>query len=104
MRTTMLIALTIILGYSGLAHAASGNAEAGRQLATRSCSSCHAIDAAKTATDNAPPFAAVAKTNKERPAWIRGWLTQPHPPMPNISLSRQQIDDIIAYLGTLPTE
>jgi len=28
----------------------------------------------------------------------------PHPPMPSISLSRQQIDDIVAYLGTLPTE
>lgn len=104
MRLPMLMAFTIVIGHAGLAHAASGSAEAGRQLAIRSCSSCHAIDAAKTATDNAPPFAAVAKTNKERPAWIRGWLTQPHPPMPNISLSRQQIDDIIAYLGTLPTD
>jgi hypothetical protein len=28
----------------------------------------------------------------------------PHPPMLNISLSRQQIDDIVAYLGTLPTQ
>jgi hypothetical protein len=27
----------------------------------------------------------------------------PHPPMPNISLSRQQIDDIVAYLSSLPT-
>jgi mono/diheme cytochrome c family protein len=28
----------------------------------------------------------------------------PHPPMPSISLSRQQIDDIVAYLSTLPVE
>jgi cytochrome c len=103
MRVTILMALTVLIGHVGLAHAASGNAEAGRQLVMRSCSSCHATESAKTATDNAPPFAAVAKTNKERPAWIRGWLTEPHPPMPNISLSRQQIDDIVAYLGTLPT-
>ncbi len=103
MRITMLIALTVLVGQVGLAHAASGNAEAGRQLVMRSCSSCHATEAAGTVTDNAPPFSAVAKTNKERPAWIRGWLMEPHPPMPNISLSRQQIDDIIAYLGTLPT-
>jgi len=59
---------------------------------------------AKTATDGALPFSVVAKTNKERPAWIRGWLMDPHPPMLNISLSRQQIDDIVAYLGTLPTQ
>jgi cytochrome c len=103
MRVTILMALTVLIGHVGLAHAASGNAEAGRQLVMRSCSSCHATESAKTATDNAPPFAAIAKTNKERPAWIRGWLTEPHPPMPNISLSRQQIDDIVAYLGTLPT-
>jgi cytochrome c len=103
MKNAALIALAIFLGHTAVAHAASGNAEAGRQLVMRSCSSCHATESAKTATDNAPPFAAVAKTNRERPAWIRGWLMEPHPPMPNISLSRQQIDDIVAYLGTLPT-
>jgi mono/diheme cytochrome c family protein len=104
MRITMLIALTAMIGHATVAYAASGNAEAGRQLVMRSCSSCHATESAKTATDNAPPFSAVAKSNKENPAWIRGWLMQPHPPMPNISLSRQQIDDIIAYLGTLPND
>ena len=103
MRIVALLSLTICLGYSGLAYAAAGNAEAGRQLIMRSCSSCHATESSATATDNAPPFSAVAKTNKERPAWIRGWLMSPHPPMPNISLSRQQIDDIIAYLSSLPT-
>ena len=103
MKNAAFIALAICLGHTSIAYAASGNAEAGRQLVMRSCSSCHATESAKTATDNAPPFAAVAKTNRERPAWIRGWLMEPHPPMPNISLSRQQIDDIVAYLGTLPT-
>lgn len=104
MRITALLALAIGLGYSTLACAAAGNAEAGRQLVMRSCSSCHATEASTTATDNAPPFSAVAKTNKERPAWIRGWLMSPHPPMPSISLSRQQIDDIVAYLSSLPTD
>ena len=103
MRIAVSVSLMVCLGYSGLAYAAAGNAEAGRQLAMRSCSSCHATESSATATDNAPPFSAVAKTNKERPAWIRGWLMSPHPPMPNISLSRQQIDDIVAYLSSLPT-
>ena len=103
MRIAGFIALTAVIGYAGVAHAAAGNAEAGRQLVMRSCSSCHAIESSKSVTDNAPPFSDVAKANRERPAWIRGWLMSPHPPMPNISLSRQQIDDIIAYLGTLPT-
>ena len=102
MRIAALISFAALIAFPGFAEAA-GSPEAGRQLVTRSCSSCHATESSATATDNAPPFSAVAKTNKENPAWIRGWLMSPHPPMPNISLSRQQIDDIIAYLSSLPT-
>lgn len=106
MRTALLPCAVVFVACAQSALAAAGNADAGagRQLVMRSCSSCHAIETAKTATDSAPPFLAVAKTNKQNPAWIRGWLMNPHPPMPNISLSRRQIDDIVAYLGSLPVE
>ena len=104
MRIGIFVGIAISIGCAPIALAAAGNAEAGRQFVMRSCSSCHATEAAKTATDNAPPFSVVAMTNKDNPAWIRGWLMAPHPPMPNISLSRQQIDDIVAYLSTLPLE
>ena len=104
MRIATLVVLAVSVGCAPAAYAAVGNSDAGRLLATRSCSSCHAVDAASTATDGAPPLSAMAKTNKERPAWIRGWLMDPHSPMPGIMLSRQQIDDIIAYLGSLPSD
>jgi cytochrome c len=81
---------------------ASGNAAAGRDLVTRSCISCHAQNDAGKATDGAPPLSFIARDNKQRPAFIRGWLMDPHPPMPGIMLSRQQIDNIIAYLESLP--
>jgi mono/diheme cytochrome c family protein len=102
MRTSTITIFSILLAYASAANAAA-NPEAGRQLVVRSCSSCHATNAATTATDGAPPLSVIAKDNKERPAWIRGWLMEPHPPMPSISLSRQQIDDVIAYLRTIPT-
>ena len=101
MRIAPLVALAVFAGYSPI-HAAA-NADAGRDLVMRSCSSCHATEVATTAKDAAPPFSAIAKTNRERPAWIRGWLMSPHPPMPSIPLSSRQIEDIIAYLGSLPT-
>lgn len=100
MRASKIVLASILLAYAPAAYAAA-NPEAGRQLIMRSCSSCHATDASRTATDGAPPLTVIAKDNKERPAWIRGWLMEPHPPMPSISLSRQQIDDVIAYLRTL---
>jgi cytochrome c len=104
MRIHPFLIAAVLLAYAPVAYAAAvPNAQAGQQLVQRSCSSCHALNAASTATDGAPPLSVIAKDNKERPAWIRGWLMEPHPPMPSISLSRQQIDDVIAYLGTLPT-
>jgi mono/diheme cytochrome c family protein len=82
--------------------APAGDVAAGRQLVLRSCSSCHDTGTTATATDGAPPLSFIAKDNKQRPAWIRGWLMDPHPPMPGIMLSRKQVDDIIAYLNSLP--
>lgn len=98
--------LVLILSIAALAAPAygAGNAEAGRQLVTKSCTACHAPNATTFATDGAPPLSFISKDNKERPAWIRGWLMDPHPPMPGIMLSRQQIEDIIAYLNSLPVK
>jgi mono/diheme cytochrome c family protein len=83
---------------------AAADAQAGRDLVLRSCASCHALNASSRASDSAPPLSFLAKDNKARPAWVRGWLMDPHPPMPNIMLNRAQIDNIIAYLNTLPTD
>jgi mono/diheme cytochrome c family protein len=91
------IALSAVPAY------ATGNSDAGRDLVMRSCTSCHAPTGASVATDQAPPLSFIARDTKRDPTWIHGWLMDPHPPMPSIMLSRQQVDDIIAYLNTLPS-
>jgi cytochrome c len=96
-------ALTLLTG-SAYAAAVPGSAEAGRMLVTNSCTACHAPNATTAATDGAPPLSFLAKDNKANPRWVRGWLMDPHPPMPGIMLSRKQIDDVIAYLSTLTTD
>ena len=79
---------------------AAGDADNGKLLVTDWCVSCHYVGAEEraVAADQAPPFAMVAQYSDER---LRNFLTRPHPPMPNFSLARQQIDDITAYLRTL---
>src|SRR5689334_364961 len=77
-----------------------GNANAGRDLVARSCTTCHAANETTRTADGAPPLSYIVRDNKERPEWIRGWLMDPHDPMPSIMLSRQQIADIIAYLNS----
>jgi cytochrome c len=81
-----------------------GNAEAGKQLVLNSCTACHAPMDTTSATDGAPPLSFLARDNKADPRWIRGWLMDPHPPMPGIMLSRQQVADVMAYLSTLPVQ
>ncbi len=85
------------------AHAAreKGNAEAGQRLVMASCTTCHAPAGTTTASDAVPPLATLARDNKNDPTWTRAWLMDPHPPMEGIMLSRQQINDVVAYLNSL---
>jgi len=96
------IALCIVAQHC-FAAAPSGDVAAGKDLFVRSCSTCHAQSGTQSAADTAPPLSFMARDSKDRPAFIRGWLMDPHPPMPGIMLSRQQINDIIAYLNSLPS-
>ena len=84
----------------------TGDAGFGKLLAQTWCSSCHAISGAqRRSSDTAPPFALlVAGPQGLSDAHLRGWLHDPHPPMQGITLSRQQVDDIVAYLRSLASK
>jgi mono/diheme cytochrome c family protein len=79
---------------------AAGNAAAGHQLAKQWCNTCHVVEESGAGPDTAPPFPVIAQKRKDR-AWVRAWLVSPHPPMPNLNLTRQEIDDVVAYLDSL---
>jgi mono/diheme cytochrome c family protein len=96
MKKVVLIALLLLAAGSACA---AGDAEAGHKLAQLWCTSCHIVDNSPQGADTAPPFPTIAQRHHDR-SWIRAWITAPHPPMPNFNLSRQQIDDIVAYLDT----
>lgn len=75
----------------------------GRKIADAWCISCHTIPGGNAARDSAPPFELIARNrtfDRDRLVQI---LSDPHPPMPKIHLSRQQLDDIIAYIHSLRT-
>jgi cytochrome c len=59
---------------------------------------CNVISDDGEGKDPAPPLPMVAR---EAPDHLRAFLTGPHPPMPNFNLSRQEIDDVVAYLHSL---
>ncbi len=106
MRTQIFAAFGLLALSAASAYAmdAPGNPEAGRQLVMNSCSACHAPPGTTIVTDGAPPLSLLAHDNKTNPRWVRGWLMDPHPPMPGIMLSRKQINDVIAYLSIISAE
>lgn len=82
--------------------AAAADAARGAALAERWCAGCHAAGTGEArASDAGPPFAGLAADPAYDDARLRGWLSDPHPPMPNFNLSRAEIDDLIAHIRSL---
>lgn len=78
-----------------------GDPARGEALARRWCASCHLVEGQGKATDTAPPFYSVAHNPKKGPGYLRTFLSNPHKPMPPLTLSRQEIEDIVAYFDEL---
>ena len=99
--TTILVTLAVA-GQPGLAAAAVGDPANGKKLATQWCASCHLVSAEQaTATTEAPPFATLAQRSPEAVAGLEAFLADPHPPMPKLNLSRDEIRDLVAYIASL---
>jgi mono/diheme cytochrome c family protein len=95
-----LFLLTLLIA-PGLPAAAAGDAEEGGRIARRWCASCHMVDATRRGGDAAPPFVALANDAKKTETYLKNWIANPHPPMPNFNLSRRDVDDLVAYIATL---
>lgn len=81
--------------------ATAADSREGKKLAERWCSACHFTNGAGQARDAAPPFSQMSDKRVYPEPRLRGWLNDPHPPMPDLALSRYDIDNIIAYIRTL---
>jgi len=74
---------------------AAGDVEAGHAIARRWCTACH------DSSDAVPSLREAVNRPDQNGGVLEAWLTAPHPAMPDLSLSRREIDDLVAYLGTL---
>ncbi len=72
----------------------------GEQIARRWCAPCHLVAPdQKEASADVAPFATVAKTKTD--AQLANFLADPHPKMPDLKLSRDEIGDLVAYIRSL---
>lgn len=72
----------------------------GKKIAKRWCASCHVVSPDQNqASVDVPTFCDIAQ--RKSGGELKTFLMDPHPKMPDMSLTRQEIADIVAYIELL---
>lgn len=80
------------------------DAKTGHEIAAKLCSGCHIVDsssAGASVSADVPSFEAIAGKPGQTAEAIAGRIVVPHPPMPQIQLTRLEIGDLAAYIMSL---
>ena len=79
----------------------AADAENGLVIAKRWCANCHVVapDQARGSAD-VPSFTAIALKFEDEKS-LANFLASPYPRMPNMTLSRPEIADLVSYIRTL---
>jgi mono/diheme cytochrome c family protein len=100
-RLTLATALAAASAIFATCALAAGEAKRGAIIAKRWCASCHVVSSDQTsASADAPSFSDIAQRRTDRKK-LGAFLMDPHPPMPDMHLSRKEIDDIVSYIRSL---
>lgn len=82
--------------------ASAASATRGKTLVQHECVSCHAVEPGQQSPNpKAPTFAAVANEPSATPYSLHVFLQTTHATMPNFVIQSDDIDDIVAYIGSL---
>ena len=97
---SVLLAPAVFIVLAG--RAAHADAAKGAQIARQWCANCHMIggNPAGPVPQGPPTFQMVAHSGMTADQ-LRVFLSHPHGAMPNLSLTRAEIDDLISYIETL---
>jgi mono/diheme cytochrome c family protein len=98
-RFSYFLACTVmLLPQPGLA----ADATNGSRLAQRWCEACHVVAPTQSrSSSDAAPFATIAARPDFDAAKLALFLLDPHPKMPDMSLTRSEAADLAAYIGSL---
>lgn len=98
-----LVAIAAALATTAHAEELLGDPIAGQKLAQDVCRTCHVVapDQEPKATIETPAFPDLAKQPGVTAISLRVFLQTPHDRMPDIHLSREETDNIIAYILSL---
>jgi mono/diheme cytochrome c family protein len=104
MKTQILGLIAALLVSTSLAGTSAHAADPanGKRLAERWCASCHVVSADQArANVDAPAFATMGRKADFDAGRMALFLLAPHPPMPNMSLTRNEAIDIASYIRSV---
>ncbi|MEY9199280.1 mono/diheme cytochrome c family protein [Sinorhizobium fredii] len=93
-------AATVALLLMGIGESAAADRLRGRGIAQRWCSECHVVAPGQVrGSDTVPTFAEIGESEQFDEASLSAFLAAPHHSrMPNLSLTRFEIADLVAYI------
>ena len=99
-RFSAVLLLSLVLGVAA-AEPVLADAAKGSQLAQQWCASCHVTGSSRAGNvqKGPPSFPTIARTRTADQ--LRAFLSHPHGAMPDLSLTRAEIDDLVGYIETL---
>ena len=77
------------------------DATRGSQLAQQWCASCHVTGSSPAGSLQQGPPSFYTIAGARTPDQLRAFLSHPHGAMPDLSLTRQEIDNLVGYIETL---
>jgi mono/diheme cytochrome c family protein len=104
MRTILALAIAAVMATAAAAQQPTkGDSARGRIIANTWCSGCHLVAAGETRSvvADVPTFTSIAGRLPTDVDVLAAFIANPHPPMPNLSLTRQDILDVLAYIAAL---
>jgi mono/diheme cytochrome c family protein len=97
--TSVALLITAIISHEC---ALAADARHGKALAEVWCASCHLVAREqRQASADVPTFASIAERPDFDAARVAFFLLDPHPKMPNMSLTRTEAADLAAYIASL---
>ena len=103
-RTAIAFLPLLLISTAGLTGSAVAQSYAveGKAIAEQWCASCHLVSPEQTtAMADVPSFHSIAQRSDSDIQALEGYLADPHPPMPQMSLTRGEIRDLLAYIRSL---
>ena len=99
-RSPAVLLVFLVLG-AATQHSTRADSTKGSQLAQQWCASCHVTGGSPAGTlqQGPPSFPTIARARTAEQ--LRAFLSHPHGAMPDLSLTRAEIDDLVGYIETL---